>query len=322
MISATVKIVFAAILLACFFEIQTVEAFRIHRGAVLAQMASDANIAKMPGPGMELGDAAWVMDKYNGYAAFAFGVAAMSTNHLPEAQTVFSQSEDVMPHHTNLARALGIADFSLGKYPDALHYLERYLILVPMPTVTPGYIYRMTGISFYQLGQIGDALYYLTAAGKFADNVADVYRIRAFASLMINQNAVAEYCYRCYRHLAPDANLNPYDVVRNAMTEGKADNVTAFLEKVVATDSHDIPAVEALATLLAKNRQMDKALALVDKSIAANPKNATLYFLKGDLLYSVDRKSEAIKAYDKHLELEPTSQFKKDILAKKASLSQ
>ena len=77
-----------------------------------------------------------------------------------------------------------------------------------------------------------------------------------------------------------------------ALAENKADEAVAFYNNALAIDGANFNSLRGLINIYAARNQTDQAHARIDQSIAAQPNNASLHFLKGQI-YGFERNAAA-----------------------------
>ena len=95
--------------------------------------------------------------------------------------------------------------------------------------------------------------------------------------------------------MARDAAPNSTDVYVNlaavALAENKPDEAVTFYNNALAIDSANFNSLRGLISIYAARNQTAEAHARVDQSIAAQPNNASLHFLKGQI-YGFERNAD------------------------------
>jgi len=90
-----------------------------------------------------------------------------------------------------------------------------------------------------------------------------------------------------------------------ALTENKVDEAVGFYNNALSVDSANFNSLSGLVTIYASRNQAAQAHARIDQSIAAQPNNAGLHFLKGQV-YGFEKNAGAAEAeFRRALEIDP-----------------
>lgn len=301
-------------------QFAVVYAFRQQHAKVLLQgsrnyMAGNRNIARA----QELARRAVELDKYEGYAWFNFGTSFYLQKDFDEATRILQHGITYLPHSYNALRLLAFSNYYDGEFQVAAKQFEEYLRMVPAPSVTPELVYRLAGLSWLRTGGLAESNMYLMRATDLSEQKGDLLRVRAMVSLLTNQVWSAKYCYASFRFYQPEDEFNPFETVANAIKANKLTVAIEFLEYIYREKSDDLSVIKALAAAYKSSGDSGRAEQLIKDTIARFPESPSLRLVYGDILFSDKRFPEAFEQYDEHLRLQPDSQFRQDILNKKAT---
>lgn len=102
-------------------------------------------------------------------------------------------------------------------------------------------------------------------------------------ALQLRDTKTARQDFLAARDAAPNS-TEPFIVLASvALMEGKADEAINFYHGALAIDSGNFGALRGLVNLYASQKRLDQAHARVDQAITAQPNNAALHFLKGEV---------------------------------------
>lgn len=310
----------ALVMSAALMQLTVINAFGKHHSRVLVQKSTTilSNPERAPAA-EEFAREAVDLNPYDGYAWFYLGTAKYLQNDFSSAVTLLTQSLAYLPHSYNSIRLLAFSSYQIQDYKTAAAEFDRYLTMMPSPSVSPDLVFNRAGLSKLRTNDLDDAAFYLIQATAAAEEKNDNLRGRMFAAVFSNRFGTAEYCAKLFRFHAPDADLNPFDMLAGALQTGKMQQATRFLETLISSNPDDLSVVKALAAAYSRSNREEAAKELILKAIQDNPENASLHLAMGDLFYAEKRYDEAIIYYDEHLRLQPNSNFREDIARKKAA---
>ncbi len=294
-------------------------AFKAYKAEVLTKAADDLVDHSQFTRAEAFAAAALKLNPRSGYAWFQYSTSQYLQLHFDEAIEGFRQAIPLLPHSYNALRLMAIAQYKKNRYEPAAENFSDYLLMNPQPSVTPEEIFRMAGLSWLRVGNLSDANQYLTWASYYAEEKGDILKVQAMVTILMNQPGTADYYFRSFRHFEPDEDFNPYELVANAIAANKLNGAVAFLSSIHERNPADLSVVKALAMAYSRIGSSDKAVQLLQRSATVHPENAELRLIFGDVLYAQRKFPEAFEQYDLHLRLAPDSQFRQDILKKKAT---
>lgn len=144
-----------------------------------------------------------------------------------------------------------------------------------------------------------------TSPQMLADLRANTLVVHGSAALQLRDTKTARQDFM----MAHDASPNSTDVYVNlasvALAENKPDEAIGFYNSALNIDSANFNSLRGLINIYAARNQSADAHARIDQSIAAQPKNASLHFLKGQI-YGFERNAGAAEnEFRRTLELDP-----------------
>ncbi len=311
----TVTVLLAAI----FMQLAVINAVGKHHSRVLVQKSTTIlSNPERASAAEAFASEAVDLNPYDGYAWFYLGTSKYLQNDFAEAVSLLTRGLDYLPHSYNSIRLLAFSNYQMQNFENAALEFERYLTMMPSPSVSPDLVFNRAGLSKLRTNKLDDASFYLIQATATAEVKNDNLRGRMIAAVLSNRLGTADYCAELFRFHAPDTELNPFDMLAGAMQTGKTSQATQFLESLIKKDPDDVSVVKALAAAYSRSDREEAAKELILKAIQENPENASLHLAMGDLFYAEKRFEEAIIYYDEHLRLQPNSNFREDITRKKA----
>jgi tetratricopeptide (TPR) repeat protein len=210
------------------------------------------------------------------------------------------------------------AMFSLGQFEQARNFageLER-----GHPDYLPGKLIQV------QLSQLmGDPKTALRLATDLLDRLSKsapdretspqllagiasrVYVARGSARLKLEKpdTVGARQDFMAARDIAPNDTDAYINLAVVSLLEQKPDEAVGFYEKALTVDPASFGALSGLAGLYARQKQSDKARARIDQALGSNPNNASLHFLKAQILGIEQNQAGAEAELRKTLELDP-----------------
>jgi len=131
-----------------------------------------------------------------------------------------------------------------------------------------------------------------TSPQMLADLRANTLVAHGSAALQLRDTKTARQDFM----MAHDASPNSTDVYVNlaavALAENKPDEAVTFYNNALAIDGANFNSLRGLISIYAARNQTAEAHARIDQSIAAQPNNASLHFLKGQI-YGFERNAAA-----------------------------
>jgi tetratricopeptide (TPR) repeat protein len=103
------------------------------------------------------------------------------------------------------------------------------------------------------------------------------------SALQLRDTKTARLDFQAAHDVSPNSTEPFIDLAGVALTEGKADEAVSFYNSALQIDAANFSALRGLVNLFAAQRRLDQAHARVDQAIAAQPNNAPLHFLKGEV---------------------------------------
>lgn len=263
------------------------------------------------------------LDPMNGYGWFQLAMVDYLRRKYPETVEHLNRGIATHPHFGSSIRMIGMSYYLDGKYEEAAKYLGRYLELTPQPAVTPDLVFRMAALSSLRDGQLVRSSYEFGQAIRHTTDKleakADFMKIRAMISVLLNLPDSAHYFFLAFHHMTPNAEFKTLELVNNAIASNKVPVAVKFLQLVQKENPTDLSLVVGLALAYKAEGNFEKSESLLLDTIAKNPEYADLYLVYGTVLYDQKKFQEAFIQYDKHLNLNPDSTFRTDILHKKAT---
>ena len=138
-----------------------------------------------------------------------------------------------------------------------------------------------------------------------ADLRANTLVVHGSASLQLRDTRTARADFMTAHEAAPKSADIYVNLAGVALAENKADEAIGFYNSALNVDSANFNSLRGLITIYATRNQISQAHGRVDQSIAAEPNNASLHFLKGQV-YGFERNAGAAEAeFRRALEIDP-----------------
>jgi tetratricopeptide (TPR) repeat protein len=112
--------------------------------------------------------------------------------------------------------------------------------------------------------------------------------VHGSAALQLRDLKTARRDFMMARDVAPRSSDIYVNLAAVSLAENKADEAIGFYNEALTIDSANFNSLRGLITLYAARNQTSQAHARIDQSIAAQPNNAGLHFLKGQV-YGFER---------------------------------
>lgn len=313
----------AMLLVAVVAQIVLIRAFRQQHSRILVQQCTSvmSDPAKAP-IGEELATLAAELNPYDGYTWFHRGTAVYLQQRFDDAIPLLTHSLDYLPHSYNAIRLLAFSHYQMQNFPKAAEEFTRYLTMMPSPAVSPELVFNRAGLAKLRIGDLDDASYYLMQATPLSDSKLDSLRARIMAAVFSNRIGTAQYCTDLFRLYEKETDLNPFEMLANALNAGKMSQAVQYLEAIYPENTNDISVVKALAAAYTRINRTTEARNLISVAIKDNPQDASLHLALGDIYYQEKKYEEAFVHYNEHLSLNPESNFRQDIEQKKAAAGQ
>lgn len=165
----------------------------------------------------------------------------------------------------------------------------------------------LLGEALLRSGNPGDAALELRRAveyGYAADKAVPALA-RALAAQGQSQVVVRDYANTRFDNPEATASLKTSLALAYLAEKSPAQADKALAEALQAVPEHP-PALLLKARMMGTAGQRAEALAIVDRVVAAHPKDADAFFTRGNLLQLDGKRSDALAAYNTALELQPT----------------
>ena len=125
------------------------------------------------------------------------------------------------------------------------------------------------------------------------------------AALQLRDTKTARQDFMTAHETAPASAEVYVNLATVALAENKTDEAIGFYTSALAIDSANFNSLRGLISIYAARNQSAQAHARVDQSIAAQPKNASLHYLKGEV-YGFERNPAAAETeFRRALEIHP-----------------
>lgn len=260
------------------------------------------------------------------YSFLRAGTANQRTGDLAGAQRLFRRGLELAPGDAELHNALGWSLFQDGKPGDAVVEYKRALEADPEHAKA----HNNLALALVELGRLQDAAGHFSSSLELAPR-AEIYSDLGFTQARMGMHDRAEANYRRALELDPNcasAHFNlAVELVRNgALKEAEAhyrkavplrptaevhnglgfaldlqkrtDEALAEFHRALELDPDYVPALNNLASTLARQGKLDEAASYYQRSLAAKP-NTAAYYALGGLYRTMGRNDDADAQYEK-----------------------
>ena len=196
----------------------------------------------------------------------------MLADSLPQAESMFKDATDLLPHHPSNAEAF----FLLGQIAERNNN--------------------------YQM-----ASDYYRKATRINENLAKAYERRGAVCLILRDYDTALRCYSSLLELKPDNAQALFYKGYTYQQLKRPDDAIKQYDKALSLDPGNVSAASALAVIKAGRKQYDEALAILDNLIVRKPSTASLYEVRGNMQMELGRNELALYDFNKAIELDPNN---------------
>lgn len=134
-----------------------------------------------------------------------------------------------------------------------------------------------------------------TSPQMLADLRANTIVAHGSAALQLHDTKTARQDFMAAREAAPRSTDVYVDLASVALTEHKPDEAISFYNSALEIDGANFNSLRGLISIYAAQNKIDQAHARIDQSLAAQPNNASLHFLKGQV-YGFERNAAGAEA--------------------------
>jgi len=131
-----------------------------------------------------------------------------------------------------------------------------------------------------------------TSPQMLADLRANTLVAHGSAALQLRDTKTARQDFMMARDTSPNSTDVYVNLAAVALAENKPDEAVTFYNNALAIDGANFNSLRGLINIYAARNQMAEAHARIDQSLASQPNNASLHFLKGQI-YGFERNAAA-----------------------------
>ena len=131
-----------------------------------------------------------------------------------------------------------------------------------------------------------------TSPQMLADLRANTLVAHGSAALQLRDTKTARQDFMMARDTSPNSTDVYVNLAAVALAENKPDEAVTFYNNALAIDGANFNSLRGLINIYAARNQMAEAHARIDQSLASQPNNASLHFLKGQI-YGFERNATA-----------------------------
>jgi tetratricopeptide (TPR) repeat protein len=144
-----------------------------------------------------------------------------------------------------------------------------------------------------------------TSPQMLADLRANVLVAHGSAALQLRDTKTARRDFLAARDAAPNSTDVYVNLAAVALAENKPDEAITFYQSALVIDGTNFNSLRGMISIYAAQNRIDRAHARVDQSLSAQPNNASLHFLKGQV-YGFERNAQGAEAeFRRALEIDP-----------------
>lgn len=144
-----------------------------------------------------------------------------------------------------------------------------------------------------------------TSPQLLAELKAKAFIAHGSAALQLRDTKTARADFLAAHDIAPSSPDIDVDLAMVSLAEGKTDEAIGFFNNALVVDGAHFNALRGLTNIYASQKKTDQAHARIDQSIAAQPNNASLHFLKGRV-YGFEMNAQGAEAeFRRALEIDP-----------------
>jgi tetratricopeptide (TPR) repeat protein len=134
-----------------------------------------------------------------------------------------------------------------------------------------------------------------TSPQMLADLRANTLIAHGSAALQLRDTKTARRDFLAAHEAAPNSTDVYVDLASVSLAENKPDEAIAFYQSALAIDGANFNSLRGMISIYASQNRIDQAHARVDQSLRAQPNNASLHFLKGQV-YGFERNAQGAEA--------------------------
>jgi tetratricopeptide (TPR) repeat protein len=134
-----------------------------------------------------------------------------------------------------------------------------------------------------------------TSPQMLADLRANTLVAHGTAALRLRDTKTARQDFMAARDAAPRSTDVYVNLAAVALAENKPDEAITFYNGALAIDAANFNSLRGLISIYAAQKHTDQAHARIDQSLAAQPNNASLHFLKGQV-YGYEQNAQGAEA--------------------------
>ncbi len=191
-----------------------------------------------------------------------------------KANTAFSELAKQNPNDGFVQLLRGNILYSLGKLDDSVAAYESAVAINP----ELGIAYYKLGVCYYRMGKLEQALNAFSTVSKVgSESHAMASYFVGLINLFLGRDDAADDAFTAFRKQSPESQIANF----------------------------------YLAQLKMKQKNYDQALKLLDELVQGNPGFAEVHYMLGVVQYGLHNNTEAIKSFQRALELNPEDERSK-----------
>jgi tetratricopeptide (TPR) repeat protein len=144
-----------------------------------------------------------------------------------------------------------------------------------------------------------------TSPQMLAELRANTLIAHGTAALQLHDAKTARQDFMTAHEAAPNSTDIYVNLATVSLAENKTDEAMGFYQSALAIDSANFNSLRGLIGIYARQNQLGQAHARIDQSIAAQPNNASLHFLKGQIFGFERNAGGAENEFRRALEIDP-----------------
>ena len=232
------------------------------------------------------------------YPNYLMGLLRYRQGLFEDARRYLEVSADTSPDNKQLLFLLGLVSYELNNYEQTILYLEKYLVGNPNNTFAS----KILGATLLRLDKPEEAIASLSPVIKSAADDGELLAMLGGAMVQVgNKTEGVKYLQKAVVSNPAEEGLKT-ELARVLFSMGETDDAILQLE-ALNDKSHQANSILVMSYV--KNKQFKKAIKEADEVISRAPNDGFGYHLKGNIYLVMENEIEALKLFNKSVEVDP-----------------